>query len=307
MKVPHSFIVILCLAVLLLTTVMLVQRQLAQQKRSDAENASVANARAVPQSSRTQSRRVTSDGLEFERTLARDVPFSATQIIETTESLADGNTAVKTSTSMIYRDRQGRTRRDSFSGELSSAAGNASPTMSIINDPILGFSYILDHRASLVRRAVFVIPRSDTRDSSSNSRRQEAAARGQVLPMPGASDAESGLRVGMEENSPGAKTEALGTRDIEGVLAEGTRISMTVPRGTIGNEQPVEIVMERWYSPTLQTVVLVKRNDPRRGGTTYRLTGIKREDPAAALFMVPRNYRIYDELGREISADRRAQ
>lgn len=263
------------------------------------------NIRSLNRSSHNRS--VTPDGLEFERTLVRDAPFFATQIIETTEDLADGNTAIKTSTSMIYRDSKGRTRRDLFLPQPGSAAGKASPTTSIINDPILGFSYRLDHRSNLARRAVFVIPRNDTRDSSSNSGRQEAAPGGRVLPMPNASGGESGLRAGAGENLPGMKTEELGTRDVEGVMAEGTRISMTVPQGTIDNHQPLEIVMERWYSPTLHTVVLVKRNDPRRGATTYRLTGIKREDPAAALFMVPRDYRIYDELGREISADRRAQ
>lgn len=302
MQMRRSLIVIgiPVLAAVLLTTATLVHRQWAYSRTGIAE-------RSFTQPAVSQSQRVTPDGLEFERTLVRDVPFSATQITETTEDLADGNTAIKTSTSMIYRDSKGRTRRDLFSPQPSSAAGNASPTTSIINDPTLGFSYRLDHRASVVRRAVFVIPRNDTRNSSSNSGRQEAAGRGQVLPMPNASGGESGLRVGTGENLPGMKTEALGTRDVEGASAEGTRISMTVPKDTSDNEQPLEIVMERWYSPVLHTVVLVKRNDPRRGATTYRLTGIKREDPAATLFMVPRDYRIYDELGREISADRRAQ
>ena len=73
-----------------------------------------------------------------------------------------------------------------------------------------------------------------------------------------------------------AQEEALGTRTIEGVAAEGTRTTMTIPAGQIGNEQPIVIVSERWYSPELQALVMSRQSDPRYGETTYRLTGIVR-------------------------------
>jgi len=86
MQVRRSFILIgiLSLTVLLLTTVALVQRQLAQQKKSENEAAAATNERPVTQSSLAQSRRMNSDGLEFERTLVRGVPFSAKQGAATT-------------------------------------------------------------------------------------------------------------------------------------------------------------------------------------------------------------------------------
>jgi len=52
---------------------------------------------------------------------------------------------------------------------------------------------------------------------------------------------------------------------IEGVRADGTRTTITIPAGAMGNEQPILIVSERWYSPELQTVVMTKRNDPAYG------------------------------------------
>ena len=67
-----------------------------------------------------------------------------------------------------------------------------------------------------------------------------------------------------------ARTESLGKQNIEGVEAEGTRSTVTIPAGEIGNERAIEIVFERWYSPELQMVVMTRHYDPRFGETTYR-------------------------------------
>src|SRR5207249_9818645 len=83
------------------------------------------------------------------------------------------------------------------------------------------------------------------------------------------------------------KTESLGTQTINSVTAQGTRYTRTIPAGQIGNEQPIIIVSERWYSPDLQIVVMSKRSDPRFGETTYQLTNLQRSEPAASLFQVP--------------------
>ena len=52
------------------------------------------------------------DGVDFERKLVRDTPFSATLLTETTQTMPDGRVVTKTTTSLIYRDKAGRTRRD---------------------------------------------------------------------------------------------------------------------------------------------------------------------------------------------------
>jgi hypothetical protein len=69
---------------------------------------------------------------------------------------------------------------------------------------------------------------------------------------------------------------------------------VTIPAGEIGNERPIQIVDERWYSPELQTVVMTKHSDPRFGETVYRLTNIDRNEPARALFEVPADFTIKD-------------
>jgi hypothetical protein len=89
-----------------------------------------------------------------------------------------------------------------------------------------------------------------------------------------------------------AKTEPLGRQTIEGVQAEGRRTTMTIPAGQAGNELPIHIVTESWYSPDLQTTVLSKHSDPRNGETVTRLTNIGRGEPSHILFEAPADYKI---------------
>ena len=91
-----------------------------------------------------------------------------------------------------------------------------------------------------------------------------------------------------------AVKESLGTQIIEGVQAEGARTTITIPAGEIGNDLPIQIVSERWYSPELQTVVMTKHSDPRMGETVYRLTNIVRNEPSPSLFTAPADYKLVD-------------
>jgi hypothetical protein len=94
----------------------------------------------------------------------------------------------------------------------------------------------------------------------------------------------------MKKDAKNTKTESLGKQTIEGVECEGTRTVTTIAAGEIGNELPIEIVFERWYSPELQTVVMSKQSDPRFGENTYRLTNINRSEPPHSLFEVPADF-----------------
>jgi hypothetical protein len=95
-----------------------------------------------------------------------------------------------------------------------------------------------------------------------------------------------------KESSEQVKHEDLGTQTIEGVSAQGKRETVTIPAGQIGNERPIEIVTETWFSPELHTMVLRKHSDPRMGESTYRLTDIKRNEPDASLFQPPAGTKI---------------
>jgi hypothetical protein len=83
------------------------------------------------------------------------------------------------------------------------------------------------------------------------------------------------------------KGEALGKKNMEGVIAEGTRNVQTIEAGEIGNDRPIQIVNEQWYSEELGMMVMTRRSDPRTGDETFRVTNIRRGDPAPYLFQPP--------------------
>ena len=87
-------------------------------------------------------------------------------------------------------------------------------------------------------------------------------------------------------------TEDLGSKNIEGVQANGTRTTRTIPAGQIGNDKPISIVTEVWISPDLQTVVYSKRSDPRMGEQIFSLTNIVRGQPDPSLFTIPADFKI---------------
>ena len=94
------------------------------------------------------------------------------------------------------------------------------------------------------------------------------------------------------QNRNGVTTTSLGTRTQDGLTLEGTQTKRTIPAGAIGNERPIEILVERWFSPELQVNVMIKRNDPRTGETLFQLTNIARQEPDGSLFQVPPEYTV---------------
>ena len=79
---------------------------------------------------------------------------------------------------------------------------------------------------------------------------------------------------------------------MEGVNAEGTRYVSMIEVGAIGNDRPIQISSESWYSPDLQMVIMSKHSDPRTGDESFRLTNISRGEPAAYLFQLPVGYQL---------------
>ena len=93
-----------------------------------------------------------------------------------------------------------------------------------------------------------------------------------------------------------AATKDLGTREIEGVRADGKLRSYEIPAGEVGNRNALTVSDESWYSPELQVTLLTKHSDPRVGESTFRLTSTRRDEPAAALFAVPSDYTVKDVM-----------
>jgi hypothetical protein len=196
-------------------------------------------------------------------------PFSASFSTQTTRVLADGNQIQRTTAGTFARDGQGRTRRDLTLPAIGpwAASGKAAPHVIFINDPVAGTQLILEPDRKIARK----MPRPPRA-----WRRQGAPPAG----MPA------------WQGRKDVTTTSLGTQTINGVQAEGTRYTRTIPAGQIGNEKPIVITSERWYSPDLQVTVMIKRSDPRTGDTVFQLTNIQRQEPDASLFQAPSDYTV---------------
>jgi hypothetical protein len=89
-----------------------------------------------------------------------------------------------------------------------------------------------------------------------------------------------------------ASSRDLGARAFDGVRAEGKLRSHEIPAGEVGNRNPIVVADENWTSPELQVTVYSKHSDPRSDDYVYRLEGLKRGEPDAALFAVPSDDKV---------------
>lgn len=237
--------------------------------------------------------------MNFDGKLVRGAPYSAQAVTETKQTLSDGNRIINKSIASVYRDGQGRTRREqTLIGMSAFTAASDSPQTILISDPVTGVNYALDshthvaHKMQPMRLELKTpMPQGETgvRFAGPPSSTEIFESATPAPPPEGGGGMVFGWRGRREDNS---KTESLGRQTIEGVEAEGTRNTLEIPAGAIGNERPIEIVFERWYSPELQVVVMTRHSDPRFGETLYRLTNISRNEPDPTLFEVPADYRV---------------
>ncbi len=271
-----------------------------------------------------------SSEMSFGGKVVKNAPYSAQAVTESVQALADGNRIVHKNTANVYRDSEGRTRRDQEIGSIGGFASAGEPSRtSFINDPVAGTNYILDPRTKTARKLPafdfkfepgkdgkgektfrFEMRGHDVEKNSDGAskpqappppaggaagERHEFIFQGGAMPPPpppGGAGEMPNVQFYRTPSNADTKTEKLETRTIEGVQAEGTRTTTTIPANTFGNEQPIQIVGERWYSPELQTVVMTRHSDPRSGETTYRLTNINRSEPSATLFQIPGDYTV---------------
>ena len=256
--------------------------------------------------------------------VVKNAPYSAESVTETVQTLADGNRIVNKFSSTVYRDSEGRTRREqTLKGLGVLGTGQEALQTIFINDPVAGVTYSLDSRSHTAHKSVpftfefngkkgeqfefKVAPGSAATTNTMTVTTPLAAGVAGARAIHSAGDeftlkTEAGIGQTFvfrtKTNNPNdVKEEQLGKQNIEGVEAEGTRTTVTIPAGEIGNERAIEIVSERWYSPELQLVVMTRNSDPRSGETTYKLTNINRSEPAKTLFEVPSDYTIKEGPG----------
>jgi hypothetical protein len=174
-------------------------------------------------------------------------PLSATEERRTVQILADGTRIENTETNKFYRDNEGRTRIQHGDGS------------GAIYDPV---------------RAV------PDQISPDGTVRHNLPARYDGPPPPAATErTTSPARPVFEED--------LGSQSVNGVIAHGSRTTTTIPAGQAGNDRPIHIVAERWYSADLQMDVKTINIDPRSGETTWQLRDILQGAQDPMLFRHP--------------------
>ena len=224
-----------------------------------------------------------------DRKLVTGQPYSAEATTETTQTLADGNRIDHKETAKVYRDSMGRIRRDLAVNAIGpwSSTGGAVRMVSIF-DPVAGVDYMLNVQE---KKAYKMVPPPKPAAGGAGPVTRDRVFIARVVPGPG----ESEIAFMDKDGGAGTRTEtSLGTQEIAGVQVQGTRATETISAGKIGNEKPIVITDERWYSPDLQIDVLVKHADPRMGQVVYQLTDITREEPDPSLFQVPPDYTVVD-------------
>lgn len=234
----------------------------------------------------------------------KGAPYSAEAVSENTQVLNDGNRISRKSSTMLYRDGEGRTRREVSLGSIGPwAAADRTPVkLVMIHDPVAGVSYTLDEKSKTARKVsgkgmVFSYARSGPveamRVPPPPPPPPGAAAQSFEIELGAAPDVHIMRAPAADDRN--AKTESLGKRNMEGVVAEGTRTTLTIPAGEIGNERPIEVVTERWFSPELQTVVMSRHVNPMTGEHVYKLTNLRRGEPLKSLFEVPADYTVKED------------
>jgi hypothetical protein len=252
--------------------------------------------------------------------VVKGAPFSAQTVNEHVQVLGDGNRIVHRNSGAFYRDTEGRTRREQQIGTVGPLTNDMKKPVPgvVIRDPIAGTTYIVDTTNRTARRIGITRIEVAAKEFGAVKERLDvvrAEGAGGAVAVAGKTgdavittdDGQTRIAVGgpglRKRMGPGGepKTESLGKQTMEGVEVEGTRTTRTIAAGEIGNEQPINIVTERWYSPELNLTVYHKFSDPRFGETTHKLLNVQRGEPNASLFQVPSDYTIEESKMRRPS------
>jgi hypothetical protein len=220
--------------------------------------------------------------VNVESEVVKGAPYSAEVVNESVQQLSDGNRIVQRTTSRVFRDSEGRTRREvdrPVRAEIS------------ISDPVSGHFYTLDPEARTARESrVLPLVFSGTVNRNGELDAINVLLNGQLSSF--VARGGNGVFVLSGQNSETSSEEKLTPRTIEGLRVEGVRRTTTIPVGTIGNERPIVVTSDQWTSPDLKVLVLSESNDPRTGTSTYKLVNVKRGEPPASLFQVPADYTV---------------
>jgi len=191
-----------------------------------------------------------------------NAPYSALQVSESVRVGLDGNRiVVKLTPTRLFRDAQGRTRRES------------ADTVEIM-DPVEGVRYLFLTSATVAHRSKLPFI-----SSSDPARNPQSPMRS----LAGPDDV--------------SKKEQLGQRTIGGVVADGSRETAVVKQPIVGGFQEMTFISEVWMASKLMVPVLRKDSSPYVGDSTTELKELVVGAPDSGKFRVPDGFTVVDETG----------
>lgn len=230
-------------------------------------------------------------------------PFSGTEVRHTLQVLGDGTRIDKEESDKYYRDSEGRTRIERDNG--------ATVT---ISDPVTGFTAEMSTANKTARKMMVMRSGNFTTTTSSSASSVQEPARlkekvdkltaelsatkiisdtAVIEARPATAFARTETFTMMKDGAESkAATEDLGVQIINGVRAQGTRSTITIPVGQIGNDREIKVVSERWFSTDLSMLIKSSNNDPRFGETTYQVSNILQGAQDPTLFQIPSDFSV---------------
>ena len=82
----------------------------------------------------------------------------------------------------------------------------------------------------------------------------------------------------------------LGEKTIRGIKTVGVRVKHILAVGSVGNERPITITIDQWFSPQLGVVIESSSRSSTGHENLYRLEQIELGEPDATLFQIPADY-----------------
>jgi len=199
-------------------------------------------------------------------------PYTILRTTKNVQTLANGATITTVITSKMARDSSGRTYTENHRSRPANDGQTDDFFDSQIFDPTA--RTILNWNSSTKEAQLTHMP-----EPVSASHPAPATSSQPVNPRP---------RIEVQH-------EDLGTRTIAGVLANGHRTTRVIPVGQEGNDQPLTIVDEAWFSHEAGGQAMLSiHDDPRTGVQTTEVTDLDLGEPDPALFQLPEGYSVKD-------------
>lgn len=243
----------------------------------------------------------------FSTETIKNAPVSARITVRSVQELVDGNRIVHNNVIVLYRDKEGRVRRE----HEVDAAGNQAISLSdpqlnrVImlhpNDKTAVKLPVISNFTNISQPFIDVsnlqsdpgVPCDELNFSVPLHEHAQMDAQASVFVEPTGVHAFPGPSI--MAFSPGKTTvESLGQDTLDGVRVEGKVRVTTHEADSIGNEKEIIVTKNTWYAPELHMMLRSEEMDPRFGRIIYKAEILSIDEPDPSLFEVPKDYQVIE-------------